>query len=69
MREWAPGLVGFSCVTMQYTETVRIAKLLRAHARSDGFALPPVVVGVHPIVPEAVMRARALESRCAGPSA
>jgi radical SAM superfamily enzyme YgiQ (UPF0313 family) len=54
VREWGPGLIGFSCLTMQYTEAVRIAKLLR---KSAGFALPPLVVGgVHPtMVPEAVM--------------
>ncbi len=57
VREWRPGLIGFSCLTMQYTEAVRIAKLLREAARSGGFVLPPLVVGgVHPtMVPEAVM--------------
>jgi radical SAM superfamily enzyme YgiQ (UPF0313 family) len=57
VREWGPGVIGFSCLTMQYPEAVRIARLLRAAARSEGFALPPLVVGgVHPtMVPEAVM--------------
>jgi len=57
VREWRPGLIGFSCLTMQYTEAVRIAKLLRAAARTEGFTLPPLVVGgVHPtMVPESVM--------------
>ena len=57
VREWRPGLIGFSCLTMQYPEAVRLAKLLRARARSEGFALAPLVVGgVHPtMVPEAVM--------------
>jgi radical SAM superfamily enzyme YgiQ (UPF0313 family) len=57
VREWGPGVIGFSCLTMQYTEALRLAKLLRARAKNDGFALPPLVVGgVHPtMVPEAVM--------------
>ncbi len=57
VREWRPGVVGFSCLTMQYPEALRLARLLRARAQHDGFALPPLVVGgVHPtMVPEAVM--------------
>jgi radical SAM superfamily enzyme YgiQ (UPF0313 family) len=57
VRDWRPGLIGFSCLTMQYAEAVRIAKRLRAAARAGGFALAPLVVGgVHPtMVPEAVM--------------
>lgn len=57
VKEWRPGVIGFSCLTMQYQEALRIARLLRARARHEGFALPPLVVGgVHPtMVPEAVM--------------
>ncbi len=57
VKEWRPGLIGFSCLTMQYQEALRLARLLRARARADGFALAPLVVGgVHPtMVPEAVM--------------
>jgi radical SAM superfamily enzyme YgiQ (UPF0313 family) len=57
VREWRPGLIGFSCLTMQYPEALRLARLLRERARRDGRALPPLVVGgVHPtMVPEAVM--------------
>lgn len=57
VKEWRPGVIGFSCLTMQYQEALRIGRLLRARAKRDGFALPPLVVGgVHPtMVPEAVM--------------
>jgi radical SAM superfamily enzyme YgiQ (UPF0313 family) len=57
VREWGPGVIGFSCLTMQYPEALRIARLLRAARARDGFVLPPLVVGgVHPtMVPEAVM--------------
>lgn len=56
VRTWRPGLIGFSCLTMQYAEAVRLAKVLRAAARA-GLELPPLVVGgVHPtMVPENVM--------------
>lgn len=51
------GLVGFSCLTMQYAEARRLAGMLRDKARAAGLALPPLVVGgIHPtMVPEAVM--------------
>jgi anaerobic magnesium-protoporphyrin IX monomethyl ester cyclase len=57
VRDWAPGLIGFSCLSMQYPEALRLARLLRRSAAREGFALPPLVVGgVHPtMVPEAVM--------------
>jgi len=57
VREWRPGLIGFSCLTMQYVEALRIARLLRAASARQGFTLPPLVVGgVHPtMVPESVM--------------
>jgi len=57
VRAWRPGLIGFSCLTMQYPEALRIARLLRDRARDAGEPLPPLVVGgVHPtMVPEAVM--------------
>ena len=57
VRTWRPGLIGFSCLTMQYVEAVRLARLLRSAAARDGIPLPPLVVGgVHPtMVPEAVM--------------
>ncbi len=57
IRDWRAGLVGFSCLTMQYQEALRLARFLRARARNDDFALPPFVVGgVHPtMVPESVM--------------
>ncbi|MSR61294.1 MAG: B12-binding domain-containing radical SAM protein [Planctomycetes bacterium] len=57
VRAWRPGVIGFSCLTMQYTEALRIARLLRARAEAEGFALAPLVVGgVHPtMVPESVM--------------
>src|SRR5262245_42608381 len=57
VREWRPGVIGFSCLTMQYQEALRLARLLRARAKRDGFALAPLVVGgVHPtMVPESVM--------------
>ncbi len=57
VREWRPGLIGFSCLTMQYREALRLARFLRERAREASLALPPFVVGgVHPtMVPEAVM--------------
>jgi len=57
VRDWGAGLVGFSCLTMQYQEALRLARFLRERAERDGVALPPLAVGgVHPtMVPEAVM--------------
>jgi len=57
VRSFGAGLVGFSCLTMQYRESVRLARFLRERARATGFALPPLVVGgIHPtMVPEDVM--------------
>jgi len=57
VREWRPGLVAFSCLSMQYAEGRRVARMLRERAREDGGELPPLVVGgVHPtMVPEEVM--------------
>lgn len=57
IREWRPGLIGFSCLTMQYAEALRIAVWLREAAEAEGFELPPLVVGgIHPtMVPDAVM--------------
>lgn len=57
VRDWRPGLLGFSCLSMQYPEALRLARLLRTRSAADGFPLPPLVVGgVHPtMVPEAVM--------------
>lgn len=54
---WRPGLIGFSCLTMQYQEAVRIATFLRAAAAEADIVLPPMVVGgIHPtMVPEEVM--------------
>jgi radical SAM superfamily enzyme YgiQ (UPF0313 family) len=57
IRDWGPGLIGFSCLTMQYAEATRIARFLRDEARREGFELPPLVVGgIHPtMVPVDVM--------------
>ena len=57
VRDWKPGLVGFSCLTMQYESALELARLLRTSAREEGFELPPLVVGgIHPtMVPEKVM--------------
>ncbi len=57
VRAWAPGLIAFSCLTMQYDEAVRLARSLRAQARAAEFVLPPLVVGgIHPtMVPTEVM--------------
>jgi len=57
VRDWGAGLVGFSCLTMQYGEALRIARFLRERAAADGFDLPPLVVGgIHPtMVPAEVM--------------
>ena len=57
IREWGPGLIGFSCLTMQYDEAVRFARSLRALARDASFELPPMIVGgIHPtMVPTEVM--------------
>ena len=57
IREWGAGLVGFSCLSMQYDQARGLAQWLRQRAREEGIALPPLVVGgVHPtMVPDAVM--------------
>ena len=57
VRDWGAGLIGFSCLTMQYPEALRLARFLRSRAREAGVSLPPLVVGgIHPtMVPEAVM--------------
>ncbi len=54
---WQAGLVGFSCLTMQYSEALRIARYLRERAREEARQLPPLVVGgIHPtMVPDEVM--------------
>ncbi len=58
VREWQPGLVAFSCLTMQYPGALEMARHLRSRARDEGFHLPPFAVGgIHPtMVPELVMR-------------
>jgi len=58
VRDWQPGLIGFSCLTMQYESAVEIARTLRTWARREGVELPPFAVGgIHPtMVPEEVMR-------------
>jgi len=57
VRRWQPGLIGFSCLTMQYDEALRMVRDLRARAAEVGATLPPLVVGgVHAtMVPESVM--------------
>ena len=57
VARWEPGLIGFSCLTMQYAEAKRIAAHLRDEAARRGTTLPPLVVGgIHPtMVPEEVM--------------
>lgn len=54
VRSFGPGIVAFSCLTMQYPEALAIARHLRA---ALGDATPPLIVGgIHPtMVPEAVM--------------
>ncbi len=58
VQEWAPGLIGFSCLTQQYSSALELARALRARAEREGVTLPPLVVGgIHPtMVPEEVMR-------------
>lgn len=57
VRSWGPGLIGFSCLTMQYEGAVALCRTLRELALESGLVLPPVVVGgVHPtMVPRDVM--------------
>lgn len=57
VRDFAPGLIGFSCLTQQYPAALELARWLRAESRRLGFALAPLVVGgIHPtMVPEEVM--------------
>ncbi len=54
---WGAGLVGFSCLTQQYREALRLARMLRARAAEESVDLPPLVVGgIHPtMVPSQVM--------------
>ncbi|QDU68924.1 B12-binding domain-containing radical SAM protein [Engelhardtia mirabilis] len=55
--DWQPGLIGFSCLTQQYAEGLRLARLLRERAAAQSVLLPPLVVGgIHPsMVPAEVM--------------
>jgi radical SAM superfamily enzyme YgiQ (UPF0313 family) len=57
VREWEPGLIGFSCLTQQYPAGLELARWLREQARELGLTLPPLVVGgIHPsMVPQDVM--------------
>ena len=57
VRDWGPALIGFSCLTMQYAEALRIGRFLREREAASGVALPPLVVGgIHPtMVPDEVM--------------
>ncbi|MFT4542370.1 MAG: anaerobic magnesium-protoporphyrin IX monomethyl ester cyclase [Planctomycetota bacterium] len=57
IREWQPGLIGFSCLTMQYEAATQIANALRTRAEQEGIDLPPLVVGgIHcTMVPQEVM--------------
>src|SRR6186713_1848511 len=49
VRDWRPGLIGFSCLTQQYREGRELARWLRARAAEVGWMLPPIVVGgIHP---------------------
>ncbi len=56
VKEWKPGLIGFSCLTQQYRPGLELARWLREQAAREGIALPPLVVGgIHPtMVPEEV---------------
>ena len=57
VRDWGPGLIGFSCLTQQYDSGLLLARWLRERAAAEHVDLPPIVVGgVHPtMVPERVM--------------
>lgn len=57
IREWRPGLVGFSCLTQQYRSGLELARWLRREAEAAGEPLPPLAVGgIHPtMVPSEVM--------------
>lgn len=57
VRDWEPGLIGFSCLTQQYGAALSLARFLRERAAGAGLSLPPLVVGgIHPtMVPEEVM--------------
>jgi len=57
IREFAPGLVGFSSLTQQYRAGLELAEWLRARAAEEGCALPPFAVGgIHPtMTPQEVM--------------
>lgn len=57
IQRWKPVLLGFSTLTMQYAEALRIARHLRARAEREGVELPPLVIGgIHPtMVPIDVM--------------
>src|SRR5690348_14811808 len=57
VREWAPDVIGFSCLTQQYKAALELAEWLRDDARASGRELPPLIVGgIHPtMVPLEVM--------------
>ena len=58
VREWGPGVIGFSCLTQQYAAGLELAEWLRARAREERVELPQLVVGgIHPtMVPLDVMK-------------
>ncbi|MBI5362252.1 MAG: cobalamin B12-binding domain-containing protein [Planctomycetes bacterium] len=58
LREWGPGVIGFSCLTQQYAAGLELAEWLRARAREERVELPALVVGgIHPtMVPLDVMK-------------
>ena len=39
VREWKPGMIAFSCLTMQYQSAVELARFLRARSCKHAFAL------------------------------
>lgn len=57
VREGGAQMVAFSCLSMQYAEALRLARMLRERGTGAGEAEPVFVVGgVHPtMVPEEVM--------------
>ena len=70
VRDWKPGLVGFSCLTMQYESALELARLLRTSAREEGFELPPQGLNFEDLerhlVAQALERAGGNQTRAAG---
>ena len=63
IRDYAPGLIGMSVVTPQYTTALRTARLIKKNFPDT----PLIIGGVHPtLVPDEVMKEDCFDYACTG---